>query len=150
MPLNPILPIIRFESAHDSAYTQNVETLELNVIAVPIGASLEERYTSIDGYRRNATRLTFEIELDAFSTRARANGHDTSDMLAMIAFFSEARALRIVEITTLARYGNSGIAAVKSMIENRPIRITGISTSLDKEAALESCTLSAESAGLGV
>jgi hypothetical protein len=150
MPVSTLLPVLTFESARNSAFTENVETFSVNVIAIPITAALEERFTDVDGYRKNATRLTFEIELFEFSTTPKISGHDSGDKLAMIQFFDNARALRIKSVTQLTRYDGTAIPSIRAMIENRPIRITSISTALDKEAALESCTLSVESARTGV
>ena len=146
MPVNLTKPRITLERADNNAFSANVATIVLNVIAVPVLPNVEEVLTDVDGHRKNTYSYNFEVEFFPFSTRNSTTDHDTSDVMALVQFLKTAKCLRIKSISTLARYGGSGIPSVKTMIENRAVRVVDISASLDKKAALETISLTLESA----
>jgi hypothetical protein len=134
---------IEFESADDWTFSSGLATHKVNVLAVPLGVQIEELMKYASGLRENEYTVTLEVELFPFLVSPSTSYPDTSDKIALLTFLKTNKPLRIKECT-LERYETGGITDAKTLLESLHLTVTGVSTALDKEQALETMSLTLE------
>jgi hypothetical protein len=144
MAFAPNIEHIEFETADDWAFSSGLETHQVNVLAAPLLVQIEELMRYASGRSENRYYPKLDVELYPFSTRPQTAFPDTSDKIALFSFFKTNKPLRVKDCT-LERYDTGGIASARALLLSLKLRVTGVSESLDKDAAKESFTLTLES-----
>jgi hypothetical protein len=142
MPVSLTKPKITFQYADNPTFSAGLGTEEFNIRAVPLGIESEELLVLASGQKINALTWSFEIEFEPFSTVLQTSEHDSSDKIRLVNMIATKPFLRVQSITGLQRYKSGGIAEAKILLENQRVTFSGsFSTSLDKEAAIETVSV---------
>ena len=143
MAVSTSKPRITFQYADNPTFTAGVGTEVFNIRAVPLGVESEELLVYASGQKENALTWSFEIEFEPFSTVPQTTEQDSSDKIRLVNMLAQKRFLRVQSITVLKRYATGGIAQAKALLESQRVTFSGsFSTSLEKEAALETVSVS--------